>query len=235
VTTTCTETDEHTKRATTRKEPIAAQRNSTLALFIVHDRNYNMSSNYKRHSFELLKTLYPRLSVRAIERTFKIEYDYRFTDAFNTLHAIHATIPIGTKSETENVRARILQEAPFLESVDQIVLKHKRASSNRLPRIEQLDHGLVQEMSHIPHSIMKKEKRTSFLFLIKDVPRKRMTMITPSSTMVKLSSMDAAWMIFWLRKWSTAAALVVTTFAKHVFNVISTSSFMARISLASLA
>lgn len=109
-----------------------------------------MSSQYKRHSFELLKTLYPRLSVRAIERTFKAEYEFRFTDAFNALHAISATIPIDTKSENDNVRARILIEAPFLENINQIVLKHKRLSSNRLPRKERLDHVLLQEMAHIP-------------------------------------------------------------------------------------
>jgi hypothetical protein len=121
------------------------------------------SSNYKRDSFEMLKALYPRLSVRAIERAFKVEHGYHFTDAFNALLVIGAMIPIVGTEQSENdidvLRARILREAPYLENVNQIVLKYKRAPSNRLPRTERLDHGLVLEMSHIPqlNHVVEKE------------------------------------------------------------------------------
>jgi hypothetical protein len=161
-------TTHHTKTKTgdsTKRETL--QRSSTLTfcekqvtlwgrLFFSND-NIIMSSNYKRHSFQLLKTLYPRLSVRAIERTFKVEYGFCFTDAFNALHAVITVVPTTGTTSVENdddddddLRTRILKVAPFLEDVNQIVLKHQRASSNRLPRMEQLDHDLLQEMSHIP-------------------------------------------------------------------------------------
>jgi hypothetical protein len=104
-------------------------------------------NTYKRHGLEFLKCTFPRLSVRAIEKTFKIEYNFTFTPSFNALRDVRAVIPIDhVGGEDAVLRARILEVAPFLHTVNQIVIKHER-QVNRLPR--KLDRRLVQEMSRI--------------------------------------------------------------------------------------
>lgn len=117
---------------------------------LIHSLSARMPKHdtYQRHSLTLLKCSFPRLSVRAIEQTFKIEHNFSFIPSFNALRDIRNVIPndLLDNGEDEAVRALILEVAPFLYTVNPIVIKHER-QLNRVPR--KLNHRLLQEMSRV--------------------------------------------------------------------------------------
>jgi hypothetical protein len=117
------------------------------------------STPYQRHSFGVLKTVFPRLSVHAIEYTFKIEHNFRFTPSFESLLAIVTVIPDDFNGENDDVRAIILNEAPFLQHVGHIVLKQNRPPNDRLRRKASLHPRLRQEIANIPELNEEKENR----------------------------------------------------------------------------
>ena len=106
--------------------------------------NKDRSKTYKRQSLELLKYTFRRISVKAIRTAFE-HYMFAFIPTFKVLSSIQTLFD--HSNEEEPFLQAVLGTAPFLESVDRIIIKNNRDVKRR-PRIT--DNTLIQELDTIP-------------------------------------------------------------------------------------
>jgi hypothetical protein len=116
-----------------------------------HDTEMPGRTNaYKNQAMQQLKFTFRRLSVEAIQLSFE-NSKFHFTSAFRILSTVNAS----EHEDQVDQRVRILNNAPFLVSVDRVFLKGPR----KIKPSRIVDKTLMEEVDAIPELNCKENRQ----------------------------------------------------------------------------